>query len=410
MCLNSYFYHLLTKLKSLGPGLLYAGAAIGVSHLVQSTKAGAQYGYVLIIAIVLAHIFKYPFFALGPRYAKATGESLVSGYGRMGKWAVILLLVLTVSTMFTVQSAVTIVTAGLLQNMGVNLSVPMLSFLVLLICLAILQIGKFSILDNLMKVIMVVLSISTVVAFGLSFGVEREVVNGSKAIFDISKDSDLGFLLAFVGWMPAPLDIAIWHSIWTLAKGKTEGGGEFDFKVGFYGTALLGICFLVLGANTMYGNGAPLQASAGGFASQLIESFTSCLGTWSYWFITVAAFTTMFSTTLTCFDAMPRVMNHIGVELKLPEYLTTVTFWRVILCIGTLVVLFFFVSSMREMVTFATIMSFLTAPLLALLSYLLVLKTKSKVLWTELERVLALVGIVLLSVLCFLYVKTILYH
>jgi Mn2+/Fe2+ NRAMP family transporter len=410
LCLNSYFYHLLTKLKSLGPGLLYAGAAIGVSHLVQSTKAGAQYGYVLIIAIVLAHIFKYPFFALGPRYAKATGESLVSGYGRMGKWAVILLLVLTVSTMFTVQSAVTIVTAGLLQNMGVNLSVPMLSFLVLLICLAILQIGKFSILDNLMKVIMVVLSISTVVAFGLSFGVEREVVNGSKAIFDISKDSDLGFLLAFVGWMPAPLDIAIWHSIWTLAKGKTEGGGEFDFKVGFYGTALLGICFLVLGANTMYGNGAPLQASAGGFASQLIESFTSCLGTWSYWFITVAAFTTMFSTTLTCFDAMPRVMNHIGVELKLPEYLTTVTFWRVMLCIGTLVVLFFFVSSMREMVTFATIMSFLTAPLLALLSYLLVLKTKSKVLWTELERVLALVGIVLLSVLCFLYVKTILYH
>ena len=410
MCLNSYFYHLLTKLKSLGPGLLYAGAAIGVSHLVQSTKAGAQYGYILIIAIVLAHIFKYPFFALGPRYAKATGESLVSGYGRMGKWAVILLLVLTVSTMFTVQSAVTIVTAGLLQNMGVNLSIPMLSFLVLLICLAILQIGKFSILDNLMKVIMVVLSISAVVAFGLSFGVEREVVNGSKAIFDISKDSDLGFLLAFVGWMPAPLDIAIWHSIWTLAKGKTEGGGEFDFKVGFYGTALLGICFLVLGANTMYGNGTPLQVSAGGFASQLIESFTSCLGTWSYWFITVAAFTTMFSTTLTCFDAMPRVMNHIGVELKLPEYLTTVTFWRVMLCIGTLVVLFFFVSSMREMVTFATIMSFLTAPLLALLSYLLVLKTKSKVLWTELERVLALVGIVLLSVLCFLYVKTILYH
>lgn len=397
---------MLTKLKSLGPGLLYAGAAIGVSHLVQSTKAGAQYGYILIIAIVLAHIFKYPFFALGPRYAKATGESLVSGYGRMGKWAVILLLVLTVSTMFTVQSAVTIVTAGLLQNMGVNLSIPMLSFLVLLICLAILQIGKFSILDNLMKVIMVVLSISTVVAFGLSFGVEREVVNGSKAIFDISKDSDLGFLLAFVGWMPAPLDIAIWHSIWTLAKGKTEGGGEFDFKVGFYGTALLGICFLVLGANTMYGNGAPLQASAGGFASQLIESFTSCLGTWSYWFITVAAFTTMFSTTLTCFDAMPRVMNHIGIELSFTKHLKSITLWRVVLFTGTIIVLFYFVDTMKQMVTFATIMSFLTAPLLAVLSYLLVIKTKGVLLWNSVEKGIAIIGIVLLSVLCFLYIRT----
>ena len=31
-------------LKRLGPGLLFAGAAIGVSHLVQSTKAGAEFG------------------------------------------------------------------------------------------------------------------------------------------------------------------------------------------------------------------------------------------------------------------------------------------------------------------------------------------------------------------------------
>ena len=68
---------MVSKLKSLGPGLLYAGAAIGVSHLVQSTKAGAQYGYTLIIAIVLAHLFKYPFFVLGPRYAERAEESLV---------------------------------------------------------------------------------------------------------------------------------------------------------------------------------------------------------------------------------------------------------------------------------------------------------------------------------------------
>ncbi len=32
-------------IKSLGPGLLWAGAAIGVSHLVQSTRAGAIYGF-----------------------------------------------------------------------------------------------------------------------------------------------------------------------------------------------------------------------------------------------------------------------------------------------------------------------------------------------------------------------------
>ena len=30
--------------KKLGPGLLFAGAAIGVSQLVQATRAGADWG------------------------------------------------------------------------------------------------------------------------------------------------------------------------------------------------------------------------------------------------------------------------------------------------------------------------------------------------------------------------------
>ena len=49
-------------LKKLGPGLLFAGAAIGVSHLVQSTKAGADFGLGLIWALIIANLFKYPFF------------------------------------------------------------------------------------------------------------------------------------------------------------------------------------------------------------------------------------------------------------------------------------------------------------------------------------------------------------
>lgn len=395
---------MLTKLKSLGPGLLYAGAAIGVSHLVQSTKAGATYGYILIIAIVLAHVFKYPFFALGPRYANKTGESLVAGYAKMGRWAVVLLLVLTLSTMFTVQAAVTIVTAGLLQHMGVSLSAVVLSLLLLVICLLILRIGNYSILGNFMKVIMIILSVSTLAAFALSFSVERGMIPSAQTIFTLTKEEDLGFLVAFVGWMPAPLDIAIWHSIWTLAKGKSANNGEFDFRVGFYGTAILGICFLVLGANTMYGSGEVLESSAGGFAAQLITSFTSCLGTWSYWFITIAAFTTMFSTTLTCFDAMPRVMNKISEELKLPKAISSVLIWQILLFLGALSILFFLVSNMRQMVTFATIVSFLTAPILAWLSYRLVLSQPKLQLWTRTEMLLAKSGIILLIMLSILFI------
>ncbi len=32
-------------IKTLGPGLIYAGAAVGVSHLIQSICAGVAYGF-----------------------------------------------------------------------------------------------------------------------------------------------------------------------------------------------------------------------------------------------------------------------------------------------------------------------------------------------------------------------------
>jgi Mn2+/Fe2+ NRAMP family transporter len=393
---------MVSKLKSLGPGLLYAGAAIGVSHLVQSTKAGAQYGYILIIAIVLAHLFKYPFFVLGPRYAERAEESLVSGYAKIGKWAVVLLLILSLSTMFTVQAAVTLVTSGLIQNMGVPLHPALLSFGLLTVCLAILRIGKFSILDNLMKVIMIVLSISTLAAFLLSFGMERETIPAAKTVFKLTNKNDITFLLAFVGWMPAPLDLAIWHSIWTLSSGMKKSKGDFDFKVGFYGTAILGVCFLVLGANTMYGTRTVLAASSSGFAAQLINAFTSCLGGWSYGLISIAAFTTMFSTTLTCFDAMPRVMQHISQELNLGNVLKSSLLWQIILYLGTMLILTYAVNSMSQMVNFATIMSFITAPALALLSYQLV-KQSPYELWSKGEKRLAVGGIVFLILFSIIY-------
>ena len=49
-------------IQKLGPGLLFAGAAIGVSHLVQSTRAGADFGFGFIWALLLIHLVKYPFF------------------------------------------------------------------------------------------------------------------------------------------------------------------------------------------------------------------------------------------------------------------------------------------------------------------------------------------------------------
>ena len=74
------------SLKYIGPGLCMAGAAIGVSHIMQSTRAGANYGFHLLTFVLLANFFKYCAFESGHRYAAATGESLIEAYRKLGRW------------------------------------------------------------------------------------------------------------------------------------------------------------------------------------------------------------------------------------------------------------------------------------------------------------------------------------
>ena len=209
------------SLRKFGPGLLFAGAAIGVSHLVQSTRAGADFGFGLIWALILSNIFKYPFFLYGPKYAVATGESLLDGYYKLGKPVLITYLLLSVVTMFTIQSAVTIVTAGLaIELFGITSDIVIWATLLILLCLIILLIGKYKVLDKMMKFVIVLLAISTFLAV-IFAGLKFNNVISFKPTFPNDSIS-IAFLVAFMGWMPAPLDISIWQSIWTLEKKKKE--------------------------------------------------------------------------------------------------------------------------------------------------------------------------------------------
>ena len=368
-------------IKSLGPGLLFAGAAVGVSHLVQSTKAGAEYGFALLLAVFAALIFKYPFFEFGTRYAAATGESLIEGYKKQGNWVMVIFLIMTFGTMFTIQAAVTIVTAGLAVNLfGLGMSAFMWSVVLLIICLLILLVGRYAILDNLMKIIIITLTISTLLAvcFALFMG-NRPEVNITEPAFSWQKEHII-FLIALMGWMPAPLDLSVWSSIWSLEKRKLQSDFDlkkslFDFNIGYIGTAFLAICFLSLGALVMYGSGEKLSPKGAVFAGQLIGLYTQSLGAWAKPLIAIAAFTTMFSTTLTCLDAFPRVLGR-ATKVMMPEVKTNdkalYWIWILITATGALILLKFLAGQMGTMVQIATILSFLTAPFLAFINHRLI--------------------------------------
>lgn len=367
----------MTKfLQKLGPGLLFAGAAIGVSHLVQSTKAGANFGFGLLWALLLINLIKYPFFQFGPRYAAATGESLLEGYNKLGKGVLKAYALLTIATMFTIQTVVTIVTAGIASTLfGSEVSMEIWSVIILSICFLLLLVGKYSLLDKMMKVIIIVLSLSTLFAVAAAFINSTNEPEWTQIV--PSTDVELIFLIAFMGWMPAPLDVSIWHSLWAIQKKKQEQNfnsktAALDFNIGYLGTIVLGIGFLMLGGLVMHGSGKSFSANGGEFSLQLIEMYTQNLGEWSYIIIGVAALTTMFSTTLTTLDASPRAMNKT-LELILDKPLNNgYKVWLIVLIIGTISIFFFFLSEMGSLIKIATILSFLTAPFYALMNYILI--------------------------------------
>ena len=367
---------MLGNLRKLGPGLLFAGAAIGVSHLVQSTRAGADYGWGLMWALLLVNLFKYPFFQFGPRYALATGESLLDGYYKLGKIFLWLYFFLNIATMFTIQTAVTVVTAGLASNLfEIKTNMIHWSIGITAVCYSILLIGRYKLLDKVIKVIILVLTISSVLAVTIAF-----FKGNTSLVFSqmFPNGDSILFLIAFMGWMPAPMDISIWHSIWILEK-KTDlknkfslKEGLFDFNVGYITTVILGICFLGLGALVMFGSGLEFSNKGNEFAGQLIDLYTSNLGESWYMIIAIAAFTTMISTTITTLDASPRAMSKTVQLLFKQKNRDFYIFWITILAVGTCLIFLFLLSEMGLLVQIATVLSFLTAPFYAILNYRLV--------------------------------------
>lgn len=395
--------------RTLGPGVLFASTCIGVSHLVQSTRAGAVYGYSLLIVIILANVLKYPFFEFAARYTAATGVSILEGYYKKGKWILLIYLAITIPSMFIVTAAVTFVTAGLLENLlGLGLSTDIWSGILLGICILILAIGRYNTLDSLLKIVGVVLLVSTLTAF-FSVLFHGRVPEAQGFVPEsIGDPVGIIFLIALMGWMPTAVDISTWISLWAEAKMKLTGyrpslkEALMDFNFGYGVTAILAICFLTLGATVIYGTNTELSNSSAGFAAQVIGMYTSAIGKWSTFVISIAAFSAMFSTTITVVDGYSRAIDKTTrLLLKKTDLETRKPYisWTMLISIGGFLVIAQYLNNLRQLVDLATILSFVVAPLAGFINYKVIFSKEisAKYLPKPWMKYLAIAGLIFLS-------------
>lgn len=362
--------------SALGPGIMVAAAAIGGSHLVASTQAGAVYGWQLVGLIILVNFFKYPFFQFGARYSAATGESLLAGYARLGKPWLILFLTLNIFASIVNIAALLGLTGALATFIVPSLTPPVLASLAAAISLMIILRGHYRMVDAVSKWIVVLLAVVTVIATLLAFSKPAAIAS---AVDFVAPDpwtlASLGALISLMGWMPAPVEVSAMNSVWSRNKFMNRGRQDmrvalFDLNVGYIGTAILALFFVALGARVLHGSGIELSTSGAVFSRQLADIYGSLIGDWSRWLVITVAICCIYSSTLTCIDGYNRVNKSAVGNLRGEDKPDTESpLWVVAITAGALTLVLMFPDTMLAMLKFAMIAAFLTTPIFSLMNY-----------------------------------------
>ena len=188
---------------------MMASAAIGGSHIVSSTQAGALFGWQLAGLILLTNLLKYPFFRFGPQYTVESGESLVEGYARIGRgylWVFFLLCAVSAVISTAGVGLLSAVILGSMLPAGFALSGPVLASAMMLVIWVLLVAGHYKALDGVTKLIVVGLTVATVAATFIAAGKGSNMQSGfvQPSPWNLAT---LPFLVSLVGWMPAPIEI-----------------------------------------------------------------------------------------------------------------------------------------------------------------------------------------------------------
>ncbi|MCF7975087.1 MAG: Nramp family divalent metal transporter [Phycisphaerae bacterium] len=401
----------------LGPGLLLAATSIGASHLVMAPRAGWKFGFQLLWLVPLTHLFKYHAFEFGPRYAAATGESLIAGYARMPGlrgWALWILLVGTVTQGIGVLAAVVGIAAAVLSTfIGHE---PFAGFYIALVIgtvLLFLLFGGYGWLDFLNKVMMTVLFLVTVIVFVPACpgpGAFRHFV------IPTVPAGSIAIIAGILGWMPTGIDVSIWHSLWTLEKHRDLASAEssqrrwelfrfslMDMRVG-YGLSFVVACvFLMLAGVYLHGTNDTIDGAQ--FAQSLAKIYTNNIGPWMYVVFMVAAFTAMYSTVYAVMDGFSRSFAETVSTLfpKIRARWRTRLYWSFVLCTAAFAFLTLVALKGKNPVTLVLDVAFLSlciAPLYCGLNYVCVTRfiKDEKFRPGTVARVLALAGICVVGV------------
>lgn len=310
--------------------------AIGQTHFVLATYSGARFGFSLLWVVILAHIFTYPVFEYGPRYAVATGESLIDAYMRLPRFSGALkiffgLLLLTIP--FLSVASLLSVTSSILFAAW-----PMVSFnywcvIITVLTAALVFVGRYKGLEVICMMMSAVLLVGTTAAFLLKFP-EPGAVNFSALMPSIPAGS-LITLVALIR-MPTDPSASIMHSLWAVKKReewiRDEGlqaglkKSLLDLRIGIGFSLIIAVIFVALGALVLHPRGVDLEGMD--LAMKLSQIYTETVGAWTFPLFVGVAFIAIWGSYYANIDGVPRMVEQLLFSIRGKEQPSELSLFR----------------------------------------------------------------------------------
>ena len=273
---------LVTRFLVLGPGFVYALTVLGTGDLVSNSAAGAGYGYALIWALGLTLVFRFVWVNTSAKYVLVTGESLLTGYARLGKWVVWIVLIAIIVLRHFYNLYLILMMGGaadLLFHLPTEWSMAIWAFFFTFVGFALMYWGGYSAIELFCKVLIGLMGGALVVAALLSHpdpaGIVRGMfvptIPGTQGLY-----SALFVLMALIGTEAGSMT-NLTYAYFIREKGwrgvshlKQQ---RFDLAFGIVCVFLMGTLLQIAAAGTIHPLGIELEG-----AEDLVRIFSEALG------------------------------------------------------------------------------------------------------------------------------------
>ena len=286
------------SLKDIGPGLVIAATGLGAGDLIAASVAGAKFGTAILWAAVLGAVMKYAMNEGLARWQLATGTTLLEGWvQRLPKVISIYFFIYLILWSFVVAGALIAATGLAAHALYPDISVEVWGVLHSLAALALVLIGRYSLLEKLMKVFMAVMLLTVIVGAILVAPDVSTVLTG--LLIPTIPDGSVFFILGVIGGVGGSVTL-LCYGYWIRERNWNKPAdlprSRMDLTVAYILTGLFGIAIMVISAGvdpeTVFGTemvlgiATKLETVAGPFGKWCFligfwgAVFSSMLGVW----------------------------------------------------------------------------------------------------------------------------------